>query len=95
MKRSVWKWLLGISIAVFVLLVLLTLGIWVLANVGGVLIRLVFILDEDLQVSGIPFAAVMENFVGSPMFYAFVADLVVLVISVIALIFTGKRRDNK
>ena len=95
MKRNVWKWLLGISIAVFVLLVLLTLGIWVLANVGGVLIRLVFILDEDLQVSGIPFAAVMENFVGSPMFYAFVADLVVLVISVIALIFTGKRRDNK
>ena len=95
MKRSVWKWLLGISIAVFVLLVLLTLGIWVLANVGGVLIRLVFILDEDLQVSGIPFAAVMENFVGSPMFYAFVADLVVLVTSVIALIFTGKRRDNK
>ena len=91
MKRTVWKWLLGISIAVFVLLVLFTLGIWALANVGAVAFRLVFILDEDLQVSGIPFAAFMENFVGSPMFFAFAADLVVLTTSVTALIVTKKR----
>jgi hypothetical protein len=91
MKRTVWKWLLGISIAVFMLLILFTLGIWALSNVGAVLVRLVFILDEDLQIGGIPFAAVMENFVGSPMFYAFVADLAVLTTSVTALIVTKKR----
>ena len=91
MKRTVWKWLLGISAAVFVLLVILTAGIWALANVGAVLMRMVFILDEDLQVSGIPVAAFLENFVGSPMFYAFTVDLTVLLTSATALIVTRKR----
>ena len=91
MKRSVWKWMLGISIAVLVLLGILTVGIWALANVGAVLVRLVFILDEDLQVSGIPFATFMANFVGSPMFYAFAVDLALLVTSATALIVTRRR----
>ena len=91
MKRSVWKWLLGISIAVFVLLVLFTYGLWILANVGGVLMRMVFILDEDLQISGIPFDAFMANFVGSPLFYVYAADLSVLGTSIVALIITRKR----
>lgn len=91
MKRSVWKWTLGISVAVFVLLVLFTFGLWILANVGGVLLRLVFILDEDFQVSGIPFGVFMANFVGSPLFYMYVTDVAVLSASVIALIITRKR----
>ena len=91
MKRFVWKWTLGISVAVFVLLVLFTFGLWILANVGGVLLRLVFILDEDFQVSGIPFGAFMANFVGSPLFYLYVTDVAVLSASVIALIITRER----
>ena len=91
MKRSVWKWTLGISVAVFVLLVLFTFGLWILANVGGVLLRLVFILDEDFQVSGIPFGAFMANFVGSPLFYLYATDVAVLSASVIALIITRER----
>ena len=94
MKRSVWKWLLGISIGVLVLLMIFTVFLWALMNVGSVLFRLVFILDEDMTVSTIPFTAFVGNFVGSPLFYIYLADLAVLLSSIVALIVTWKRKDN-
>ena len=91
MKRSAWKWILGISIVGLVLLVIFTVGLWALANAGAVLMRLVFILDEDLELYGIPFADFMANFVGSPLFYFYMADLAALLTSAAALIVTRKR----
>lgn len=93
MKRSVWKWILGFSIGYLILLVLFTIGLWILTNVGGVLIRILFILDEDFQVHGISLAEFMRNFVGSPLFYAYLVDLVALVSSSVALTVTRKTKN--
>ena len=90
-QRKTWKWIFGISVILLCLLVLFTVGLWVLANVGAVLFRLLFILDEDLTVSGISFGQFMADFIGSPLFYGYVADLAVLLGSSAALIITRKR----
>ena len=91
MKRKTWKWIFGLSLAGLILLLCFTVFLWVLSNVGAVLFRMLFILDEDLQVSGISFGQFMSNFVGSPLFYGYVADLAVLLGSSAALIISRKR----
>lgn len=93
MKRSAWKWIFGLSLAGLGWLVILTFGLWILANVGAVLFRMVLILDEDLTVSGIPFAAFMANFVGSPLFYAYLVDLAAMITGAIGLILTKKIKN--
>ena len=85
MKRGVWKWLLGISIAVLILLILLTFGIWVLMNIGGAIF---LSLMGNTQIAAIAFGDLMANFVGSPMFYIYLADLAVLLASTIGLAVT-------
>ena len=92
MKHSVWKWIFGISLTLLVLLVIFTIGLWALANAGAVLFRLLFILDEDLEVHGIPFTEFMSNFVGSPLFYIYLIDVTALVASVVALVIMRKQR---
>ena len=82
---------MGISIGVLVLLLLLTIGIWVLVNVGGVLFLLLSMGSEDIRVSGISLAEFLENFVGSPMFYIYMADLAVLLCSAVVLGITRKK----
>ncbi len=86
--RSAWKWLFGISIAVLVLLVLLTFGIWVMLNIGGAIL---LTLMGNQEISAIPMADFLSNFVGSPMFYIYLADLVVLLTSAVALVITRKK----
>ena len=95
MKRKAWKWIFGLSLAGLVLLVVFTFGLWILANVGAVLFRLVFILDEDMTVSGIPFHAFMSNFVGSPLFYMYLVDVSALLASIVALVVTRKKKQMK
>ena len=91
MKRKAWKWIFGLSLAGLVLLVVSTFGLWILANVGAVLFRIVFILDEDMTVSGISFRAFMSNFVGSPLFYMYLVDVSALLASIVALVVTRKK----
>lgn len=91
MKRKTWKWVFGISLAVLILLMIFTVLLWVLLNVGGVLLRLVFILDEDMTVSGIPFDVFLSDFVGSTLFYVYLLDMMALATSSAALVVTRKR----
>ena len=91
MKRSTWQKIMTASIIALVLLMMFTLGLWALANAAGILLRLIFLLDEDMEVSGMPFSAFMANFVGSPLFYVYMADLIALATSAIALFLTRKR----
>ena len=91
MTRKFWKRLFWISVIFLILLILFTFGLWILANVGAALLRIVFILDEDLQLSGIPFAKFMENFVGSPLFYCYLTDLAMLLGATVALLVTRKK----
>lgn len=93
MKRSVWKWLFGISLVLLVLLMVFTVFLWGLANAAGVLFRMLFILDEDMTVSSIPFRAFMANFVGSPLFYIYLADISALLTGIIGLVATKKRKE--
>ena len=80
--------MLGISIAVFVLLMLLTFGIWVLLNIGGAIF--LSLLGEQ-EISAMPMAEFLSNFVGSPMFYICMADLAVMAVAVTGLAVTRKR----
>ena len=93
MTLKFWKRTFWISAIFLILLIIFTYGLWIMANVGAALMRIVFILDEDLQLSGIPFAKFMENFVGSPLFYMYIADLTVLLCSAVA--WTAKRKAIK
>lgn len=87
MKRSVWKWLFGISLVLLVLSILFTIGIWVLLNIGGAIL---LSLMGNQEISAMPMTVFLSNFVGSPLFYIYIADLVVLLSSIVALIVTGK-----
>lgn len=92
MKRSTWQKIMTASLIILVLLMIFTVGLWALANAAGVLLRLVFILDEDMEVTGIPFSAFMANFVGSPLFYVYMVDLAALTTSAIALFLTRTKK---
>lgn len=93
MKRKIWKRIFVASLVLLVMLMVFTILLWGMANAAGVLLRLLFILDEDMEVHGIPFAEFMSNFVGSPLFYVYVADLVVLAAGTIGLAATKKERS--
>ena len=95
MNRTFWKWLLGISIGLQVLLFLLTIGFWILFNIGG---GILLTMMGNTEIHAVPFSAFMSNFVGSPLFYIYIADLAVLLGSIIVLIMTrtkNKQRDGK
>lgn len=90
MHRKAWKWLLGISIGVLILLVLFTLGIWVLLNIGG---AIALSLMGNTEITAIPFGEFMSNFVGSPMFYVYLVDIFALLASIVALATTKKHKE--
>lgn len=89
MKRSIWKWGLGLSIAGLVLLGLLTVGIWLMLNIGGALL---LTLMGNTEIAAIPPADFLENFVGSPMFWICLADIAVLSLSAAMLAVTKKEK---
>ena len=95
MSRKVWKRIFWIAVVFLILLMIFTVGLWILANVGAVLFRLLFMLDEELQVSGITFAEFMSNFVGSPLFYMYLADVTALVASAAALVVARKQKPQQ
>ena len=92
MKRSVWKWLLGISLVLLVLLILFTFAAWFLVNVGGAIF---LALLGNTEIHTMPFGTFMANFVGSPLFYVYMADLVLLLSSATALVVTRKPKRQK
>jgi hypothetical protein len=89
MNRKVWKWLFGISVGVLILLVLLTFGFWVLVNIGGAIL---LSLMGNTEIAAMPFSVFMSNFVGSPMFYIYLADLIVLMGASLMLMITKQRQ---
>ena len=90
-KRKAWKWIFGISLAVLILLVVFTVAVWGLINIGGAIF---LALMGNTAITGMPFSAFIANFVGSPMFYIYLADVVVLLCSAIMLCITRKRQTE-
>ena len=91
MKRTACKWLFGISIGVLVLLILFTIGAWVLLNIGGAIL---LALMGQQEIHAMPMSDFLSNFVGSPMFYIYMADLVVLLSSAVILFVTRKKMKS-
>lgn len=89
MKRSVWRWALGLSVVGLILLGLLTVGIWLMLNIGGALF---LTLMGQTELSAIPMSEMLANFVGSPMFWLCVADLLVMILSAVMLAVTKKEK---
>lgn len=92
MKRSVWRWTFWISMVLLVLLILFTFGIWALGNVTGAMMGgIMGSLDPDnFGYKYLPLNEFVVNTIGSPIFYVFIVDLVVLTGSIVALIATKK-----
>ena len=88
MKRSVWKWLLGIAIGTLIALILFTISSWALLNATGAMLLAMM---GNTGLNAIPFSDFMVNFVGSPLFYVYVADVSVLLISAVVLIATRQK----
>ena len=76
------------SIGGFGLLTLFTLAAWVLMNIGGAIL---LTLMGEQEIHAMPMSDFLSNFVGSPMFYIYLADLVVLLSSMVALVVTRKK----
>lgn len=88
MNRKIWKWTLGISIGLLILLAGFILWAWAAFNVVGAL----FFTLMGEQVSGsIPLREFLSNFIGSPLFWICTADLAVLILSAVMLTVTKKQ----
>lgn len=81
---------MGISIGVLILLVLLTFGVWVLLNIGGAIL---LALMGNQEIHAMPMVDYLSNFVGSPMFYAYLVDIFALLASVVGLVATKKHKE--
>ena len=58
MKRSVWKWILGGTLALLVLLEIFSLGVWIAVNLlGGILLTLL----GNTDITGIPLSAFLKT----------------------------------
>ena len=93
MKHSVWKWTFGISLTVLILLILFTMCIWALGNAAVALASAMmsYADNDSFTSSGITLGELLSNFIGSPVFYAYVVDITVFVVSFAAMIVTRKK----
>lgn len=88
MKYSVWKWMFGISLTILILLIVFTFIIWALINATGAFATTVM---GGLDIPHLHFDEFLVDSVGSPMFYAYVIDLAMLLPSLIMLIINKKQ----
>ena len=88
--RKIWKWTLDIGLGVFAVLAGYTLCLWCTANAFSAISQVTFIPNETTTL--IPIGEFLMSFVGLPVFYIFLADLVLLITGTVGLIITGKRK---
>ena len=93
MMRKIWKWTLNIGLGVFAVLAGYTLCLWCTANAFSAISQVTFIPNETTTL--IPIGEFLLRFVGSPIFYIFLADLVLLSTGTAGLIITRKRKNNR
>ena len=96
MKRRAWKWIFGISLTLFILLGLFTVGIWALGNATAAMAGAIMsYTDPDtFGYRYMPFGEFMSNFVGSPMFYVCLLDISALLAGIIGLIATKREKNG-
>ena len=89
--RTVCKWLLGISIGVLIALILLTFFGWALFGATTIFFHVFTAESGNIPSEELSLAGYLSNFVGSPLFYMYLADVFVLLGSSVALIITRRQ----
>ena len=92
--RVFCKWLLGISIGVLIALVLFTFFSWALFGATTMFFHALTAESGNIHSEELSLAEFLSNFVGSPMFYMYLADLSVLVLSVVGLVATRSQKSK-
>ena len=91
MKRSTWKALLIISIILAILLFMFTVFIWALSGATGALLFGLLNGGDMPDTSHYTYGYFMQNFVGSPMFWVSLADVALMITSIVMLIIKRKK----
>ena len=92
MKRKVFKWMLGISIALLLFIVVYLVVFWSLANAGVALGSAMMSYAEEVgSYEFVSFFEFYKSFIGSPMFYVSIVAVISLITSIVMLIVTRKR----
>ena len=92
--RLVCKWLLGISISVLIALVLFTFFSWALWGATGMFFYTLTAESGNIPPEELSLTGFFSNFVDSPMFYMYLADISVLVLSVVGLVSTRSQKSK-
>jgi len=92
--RLVCKWLLGISIGVLIALALFTFFSWALWGATGMFFYTLTAESGGISLKELSLTGFFSNFVGSPMFYIYLADVLVLLCSTVALIITKRQSKS-
>lgn len=80
------------SLFILGLLILFTFAVWILLNlVGGMLLTLM----GNQTVTGMTLSQFLANFIGSPISYVYLADLIFLAISTLFLILSRKTEKKQ
>ncbi len=91
MSRVMFKWLLGISLTILIVLATFSIFIWLLANVAGAFtVALMQVKDDGLSFNAIAFKEFFIGFIGSPMFWIMVVDSAILLASIVGLVVKRK-----
>ena len=92
MKRKIFKWMLGISIALLLFIVVYFVVFWSLANAGVALVSAMMSYAEEVgSYELVSFFEFYKSFIGSPMFYVSIVAVISLITSIVMLIVTRKR----
>ena len=95
MKRSVWKWTLGISIALLVLILGFLVVFWAVANATVAMASALMSYAEHApSYKYINLLEFYSNFIGSPMFYISLAPIITLITSIVMLIVTKDKKKS-
>lgn len=95
MKRKVFKWMLGISIAVLIFITVYLVVFWSLANAGMALVSAMMSYSEEAgNYEFVSFFDFYKSFVGSPMFYVSIVAVISLITSIVMLIITRKNKKS-
>ena len=92
--RVVCKWLLGMSIGVLIALVLFTFFSWALFGATSIFFHTLTAESGNIPSEELSLAGFLSNFVGSPLFYMYLADLSILVLSIVGLVATRSQKSK-
>ena len=95
MKRSVWAWILGVSIALLIFFLSFLVVFWAVANATAAMAgALMSYAEHAPQYNYITLFEFYSNFIGSPMFYISLVPAISLIISIVMLIITRKNKKS-